>query len=74
MSDLIDRLRKKQAFVRHGYAYDATLGMDPDCIDAANRIESLEAALREIYIAIAGGRNLAAKGIASTILAPEQDK
>ena len=41
--------------------------------EAANRIEALEAALREIYIAIAGGRNLAAKGIARAALAPEQD-
>jgi len=37
-----------------------------------SRNEKLEAALREIYIAIAGGRNLAAKGIARKAL--EQDK
>ena len=32
---------------RHGYAYDATLGIDPDCIEAADRIEALEVVLRE---------------------------
>jgi hypothetical protein len=47
MSDLVRRLRKKQAFVRHGYAYDATFGIDPECIEAAARIEALEASLAE---------------------------
>lgn len=44
-SDIVERLRKKQAFVRHGYAYDATLGIDQDCIEAAEEIEMLRAQL-----------------------------
>lgn len=48
MTDIVERLRRKQAFVRTGYAYDATLGIDPDCVEAADEIERLRAALIEI--------------------------
>lgn len=48
MNDIAGRLRKKQAFVRHGYAYDATLGIDPDCIEAADEIERLRDIARRV--------------------------
>ena len=69
MSDLVQRLRKTAKMVMPHYPMDI-------CTQAADRIEALEAALREIASDpdYGGHRAQVYKLIAQHALAPEQDK
>jgi len=70
MSALMERLRDMADHKRVGSHFNPLYG------EAADRIEALEAALREIYTrSMAGGRNwVAVQDIARAALAPEQAK
>ena len=47
MSDLVKRLRERSGFFLNGSIWLMTGKPDPDCMDAASRIEELEGALRD---------------------------
>lgn len=46
--DLVQRLRNTQWYVLDGQLHDMCRGYNDDCREAANRIEALQTALREI--------------------------